>query len=612
MKLEFEQLTLSSFKSFDDGDHTVHFENLKSGLHFMRGINKAEPRLGSNGAGKSSIWDALTWALYGKTVSGLKNTDITPWGQRKKTASVMVHIRVDDEPHVVQRTVGPNRLMVDDKDSGAEDVSSLIGLSFELFANTILLGQGEDLFFDLKPSAKMQLFVDVLELDRWDRLSGKASSKVGLILQDQAEVQGELTGTRSTLDSVQAMLTIAQERGAEWDGQRQVKLKGHQSRLKELTKVLSEARKNLTEADTKFDMAQAELRAIRGSLIALNESYTIARSDVSAETARLNGLESQAKGLERDLALFGKTDDCPVCGQKIKGTKIETHKKELRAKIAILQGQVEIGVPLRMSRKVKSIKQEVDDANAQVDDFTRKSDEASSQVSLFRPRVSNTEAEINSLEKELTALEKSENPYQDQISTLKKRRMAAFRKQEELEAESRTLARRLTRVQFWIKGFKDIRLFVIEEVLQQLELTTNSGLEEIGLLGWQVKYSIEKETKAGGIHRGLSVLILSPSNKDFVRWESWSGGEGQRLRLVGALALSEVLLNYAGVWTNLEILDEPTRGLSTEGVKDLCDFLADRAKDLKRITYFIDHMSIESARFASVLTVTKDKNGTHL
>jgi DNA repair exonuclease SbcCD ATPase subunit len=220
MKLEFEQLTLSSFKSFDDGDHTIHFERLKPGLHFMRGINRVEPRLGSNGAGKSSIWDGLCWCLYGKTVGGLKNTDITPWGQRKKTASVIVHLRADDEPHMVQRTVGPNRLMVDDKDSGAEDVSSLIGLSFDLFVNTILMGQGEDLFFDLKPAAKMQLFVDVLELDRWDRLSGKASSKVGLILQDQAEVQGELTGIESTLVDVGALLGTAQERAKEWDDER--------------------------------------------------------------------------------------------------------------------------------------------------------------------------------------------------------------------------------------------------------------------------------------------------------------------------------------------------------------------------------------------------------
>ena len=63
---------------------------------------------------------------------------------------------------------------------------------------------------------------------------------------------------------------------------------------------------------------------------------------------------------------------------------------------------------------------------------------------------------------------------------------------------------------------------------------------------------------------------------------------------------------------SLEILDEPTRGLSDEGVVDLCEFLADRAKQLDRAVIYVDHMSVESSRFTSVLTVVKTAKGSQI
>src|SRR4029077_19584673 len=122
------------------------------------------------------------------------------------------------------------------------------------------------------------------------------------------------------------------------------------------------------------------------------------------------------------------------------------------------------------------------------------------------------------------------------------------------------------------------QLYVITEVLQELEFVSNAMLADVGLEDWQIKFSIEKETQAGTLQSGLHVTILSPSNDKPVRWKCWSGGEGQRLRLVGALALSDVLLNHAGITTNLEVLDEPTSHLSQEGVRDLLPFLAERAR----------------------------------
>lgn len=106
------------------------------------------------------------------------------------------------------------------------------------------------------------------------------------------------------------------------------------------------------------------------------------------------------------------------------------------------------------------------------------------------------------------------------------------------------------------------------------------------------------------------MTILKPDLAKAVRWESWSGGEGQRLRIVGAIALSQVLLRRAGIECDLLILDEPTRHLSREGVRDVVDYLIDLGRD--RQVFYCDHTAIENARFASTITVTRSHKGVTL
>jgi ABC-type transport system involved in cytochrome bd biosynthesis fused ATPase/permease subunit len=81
---------------------------------------------------------------------------------------------------------------------------------------------------------------------------------------------------------------------------------------------------------------------------------------------------------------------------------------------------------------------------------------------------------------------------------------------------------------------------------------------------------------------------------------------------VGSLALAEVLLNHAGIRTNLEILDEPTRNLSVEGIQDLSEYLGNRAKQLDKDIFFVDHHAREGSNFDEVITIVKTKDGSHL
>jgi hypothetical protein len=205
-----------------------------------------------------------------------------------------------------------------------------------------------------------------------------------------------------------------------------------------------------------------------------------------------------------------------------------------------------------------------------------------------------------------------DNPYTERVKELRNRRdtlKSEIANAIENNEEKQTHADRLHP---WIKGFKDIKLLIVEEVLQELEITTNGMLDEFGLTGWQIRYDVERETKAGTIARGLNVSIISPYNTEPVKFEVWSGGETQRLLIISTEALASVLLNHVGVTTNLEWYDEPTYSMSAGGVQDLVDHLAYRAKTQNKNIWLIDHQVTDSSQFAGTVTVERDDKGSKI
>jgi len=309
---------------------------------------------------------------------------------------------------------------------------------------------------------------------------------------------------------------------------------------------------------------------------------------------------------------LGDLDQCPTCGQNLKGTNLEKHIRELKKQISDLGDQIKKDEPVILEKQREALRKKIHQGTDHTRSFENKADDARASFNRLLPIVAQLQAAIRVTEQRITEHEQAENPYRAQLQQLRKQKTQLAADMTDIKERLQNLEGLIERYKFWVKGFKDVRLYIVDEVLQELELVTNTMLEEIGLIDWNVRYAIEKENKSGTINRGLNVVIQSPTNKDPVKFENWSGGEGQRLRLVSALALSEVLLNYAGVNPNLEALDEPSQHLSKEGVRDLCTYLSDRAKQLSKILLLVDHVTVESSLFTSVITVRKTKKGSYI
>lgn len=595
MKFIPREITLTNFKTFR-GTHTIKLD-LGAGLHFVKGKNGDEPRLGSNGAGKSSIFDALCWVLFGRSVDGLRTDDLVPW---EVDCTIEVSLAFDDgeaEHTITRATTAEGGLRFDNQAISQQSLEAKIGFTLLTFKHAILRGQGEPLFANLQPRDKMQVLAEALMLDRWEDRSELASKRAKEIKSTIDELMGTINTQRDTLAEITAQRESLGREHDDWEKNQFKKMLEDKAQLKEYEKRYSSVDLKQDKLRLDADAAATEAKASKQEV----EQFTVKLADLKNEKNRLH---SDIGALDDALGLL-KGKKCPTCGQPLHSAA--EYKEELSSRRARARKEQQFN-----ERDYDYIKAKLAKASEELKAFSNAAERARDALEFVQPEHVELKTKIENTKKWLKEHESARNPFEEQLDKIKHRKTKLA---EELEVNTKKFDRlqvRHARVSFWIKGFKDVRLFIIEDVLQELEMCSNVLLEQFGLIGWEMHYDVEKETKSGTVQRGINISILSPRNRQAVRFECWSGGEAQRLTLISALALSEVLLDHAGVETGIEIFDEPTQHLSGEGRFDLCEMLALRSAQTSRAILLADHTVIESALFRSTITVTRDERGSQV
>jgi DNA repair exonuclease SbcCD ATPase subunit len=158
---------------------------------------------------------------------------------------------------------------------------------------------------------------------------------------------------------------------------------------------------------------------------------------------------------------------------------------------------------------------------------------------------------------------------------------------------------------YWKNGFKRLRLFLVHRVLSALEVECNAAANTLGLAGWNISLVSATETKSETTKLGVQIQVASPQSKEFVPWESWSGGEAQRLKLAIALGVARLIQRAAGVHWTLEVYDEPTQHLSPSGVEKLMESLDYRADATQKRIFVVDHTALTYSNFKAIYRAVK-------
>lgn len=520
---DIETIELENFRSFR-GKHSFMLPEAP-GLYLITGKNEIEPRLGSNGVGKSTLLDSLYWCLYGRTTRGLKAGDVISWDET--SCRVSVELAVTDSVALIKRTQNPNSLTLNSKPVSQEELQKYLRLGPEAFTYAVLLPQFGESFFDLPPAAKLTLFSQIMELDFWlekSKQAGELAEEIAGIKTAKelaaSKCEGQIESAANDLEQLEAQLhefTNTQGRVV--------------AELKKEQRLLAESAKKGIEA-VKF-----------------------------AERALIN--------IERKLEkLSTHAKVCPTCKQKIENKDAE----------ALLRNK---------------------------SDFSR-------ELSSLQRVDSQSTERLRGLQQSIETEQKRSNPYAVQI----KQKLAAV---EAVKVRHADLLKQITSLDedhaaasFWINGFKRLRLFIVEETLRQLEIEVNNNMSSLGLTDWRIEFDVERENKSGGITKGFVVFVYPSEHAEPVRFEAYSGGESQRLRLAGDLGLANLIMERAGLRSTVEFFDEPSRHLSQEGLLDVAETLNQRALQAGKRIFLVDHATIDFGDFADRFLVKKGRGGSCL
>lgn len=601
MRLEFTRITLRDFKEYR-GKHALVLSSLGNGLHYVQGRNRVDA-LGSNGSGKSTLWDAFMWALTGRTVRGLRGTDVRTWGSKRQAMS-RVDFYCNDQPHWVKRSTEKNGLWLDGKLASQEAIDRLLGLSIVNLPHTIILGQKQELFFDLKPSQKLEILSETLQLDKWDERSARAKTRTKDLEAVQTSVEGHIRVLTDIKEAAWGTIEELKEKSRTWERERAEADTKREEQGDKVRATLERVQGEVGTHDLAYDSAETELRAARNDLT----KHSASRDDIVSALEKAKRLARIAKEEYDDLKAIADSGVCPTCEQPIAKHKAVAHDAKMSLKNAKHRMQVKSDHVIVRETQLELVDKALKATREAIKTFAKKSDDA-------KDKLDQGNASIAELKQQLAVLKASSrseevNPYAEALSNARKQVKDAKAGIEEHKEKIAKLSRKIIRTRYWIDGFKQLRLYLLQETLEELQEVTQNLLPSVGLSGWTVQYDIERETKKGDVSTGLNVRILKPGMEKAVRWEAWSGGEGQRLLIVGAMALSEVLLRRAGIECDLMVLDEPTRHMSKEGIAELVDHLVERARDMQ--LFYCDHQVVESNRFASVITISKDEHGSQI
>jgi len=606
--IEFQKLLIKNFRSFH-GQHIFDFEDRQIGLHQVTG---------ENGHGKSSLFQALYWILYGKTTDNLKAGNIHTWGKKGPTKGILT-LRVNGELIDIERQWRPNKLLLNDEQVDDKAIENLIRFTDESFKYAVFIPQFGDMFFELRPAEKLSVFSGLLDLDYWLECSKKAQTaerrldkKLGDIREEQRYKQGKIETLIEQAESYEEQLDTFDQKKDKKIAELQKQLDGFEKELKKLskqTKKLEAEKEGLEKEGTDL---QSEYQEIEAKILPFETNM-----EELENKSRL--LDHECKNLDRQIDRFDELDDvCPTCQQAIGEDHIQQCIAEL---IAELESQ-----KMEIQAKKENIQKSLEGIEARIEELTReqgkispvmernllKSKEILTQLTEAIGGYRVTEKDYNNCKKALFEAQSEENPYDcllnetlDKVEDLEKGLESCTEKTGSIQKE-------ISATQYWIKGYKELRLFVVEDVLTHLEVQVNNHIHDLGLEGWNISFDVEKENKGGGVSKGFHVMITSPESEGPVPFETFSGGERQRLLLSGQLGLADLICQSYGMDTNLMICDEVTKHLNSDGITNLLDLLYTKAGEEQKQIYVIDHHSHDYGGFESIIEVTRDEKGSRI
>lgn len=563
MILEFKKLEWQNFLSTGNKASTVYLNKNASTLV-----------VGSNGAGKSTMLDALSFALFGKPHRNINKPQLVNT-INNKNCLVTVHFSVGPTDYKIVRGMKPNIFEVYrngqllNQESHSRDYQKIIEqnilkLNHKSFHQVVVLGSSNFVPFMQLPSHQRRAVIEeLLDIGVFTKMNVVLKERAGLLKNEINETDNQLNILQETIklqiDHINELEKI--------DSSQDEKRKKELTTLKEEVKVLSESNTSLqSKYDNKFDKVSNALKSSQE----LKNDTKIQKSS----------LKLQMDDVVKQARFYEKHDTCPTCAQalsadlkKQKNDECKTHAKNLHISYKSINGKLD-----KIDKEIADLQKSYTHLN-EVDSSIR-----------------SNQTRITLIEKRIKALSKSVATKQD-TSKAKTKLLADQEKRNTLQTEKTEQSQLSSYYEAIGELLRDtgIKTKVIRQYLPVMNKLINQYLQ---VLDFFVLFNLDES---------FNETIRSRHRDDF-SYASFSEGEKQRIDLSLLFAWRQIAKMKNSANTNLLILDETfDSSMDSDGVDNLMKILYTLKDDTN--TFVISHKHAElEGKFPAKITFEKNGN----
>ena len=481
--------------------------------------------IGSNGSGKSTILDALTFALFNKpfrkiTKGQLINTI------NEKECIVEIEFSVGKIEWKVVRGIKPNvfEIYKDDKildqNSAANDQQKwleeqVLKLNYKSFTQIVVLGSASFVpFMQLTAPNRREVIEDLLDI--------KIFSVMGLMLRER------IRGSNERLREFSIRNNLVEE-----------KIDMQKTFIEELE---ASGKKDVSEKKNKLKEINGEINAYEGELQEMSDELNVLNKDVEMfsgsnkklrKLGNLRGkLSQKVSTITEEHKFFTDNTVCPTCTQSIEESFRIDRINDAKSKAKELEkGYKELEEAIRLE----------EERETQFKEFTKEASKLTHEISKTSTRISGLQNQTRDIEQEIQRIREQRESRTTERHALDKLvgELEALQKDQSKENENNIYN------DFAYSLMKDggVKSKIIKRYLPLMNQQINKYLQ---LMDFYINFSLDEEFKES---------VKSPVHDKF-SYESFSEGEKMRIDLALLFTWREIARMKNSASTNLLILDE--------------------------------------------------------
>lgn len=535
--------------------------------------------VGENGAGKSTILDALMFALFGKPFRKINKPQLLN-SITQKNLVVEVEFNIGSKDYKIVRGIKPNIFEVYINGSLANQSAemkdyqeflerNILKVNHKSFCQVVVLGSATyQPFMQLSPGQRREIIEDLLDLQIFTTMNSLLKDKV-LINTDR------INTTVNEKKIVDSKIAMEKEHLLEMQNNNDQLVKDKQDRIEETNKTVEELSNEYWQLENK-----------RKELVeSIEDEESISKKVKQLEKLK-HQIEAKRAVIKNDVQFFKQHENCPTCTQAISS---EFREKTVLVKISEIE-TIENGLEQLIEQYVQT--------NARLDDIMN-----------IHNEINNQRMEIHRIKTKITSLIEYRESLEDEIKNIKK----TIKTEDE------------SKIGEYEKNLKDLESRY-NDYLDERNLLSAAGLllKDGGIKSKIIKQYIPVINKL--INKYLSAMefmcqfeldqefneTIKSRFRDVFSYSSFSEGEKMRINLAILFTWRAVAKLRNSINTNLLIMDEVfDSSLDSNGTEEFLKIIKSLTSDTN--TFIISHKGDQLyEKFEKTLKFEKHKNFSRL